>query len=287
MELKILKTFIAVAELGTVARASERLHCVQSNVTTRIKSLEAETGVALFERRRSGMRLTAAGEHFLPHARQVLASAEAAEAALAGFSDNARLLRVGSMETTLAVRLPDVFRRFRAAHPHVTIRVTAGPTDDLAARLLDGRLDIALVGGAFRHPDITGQPVFAEEMVLATPKAFASVEEARTLPVAVFRQGCSYREFTLRWMRGAGLAPNEVFELGTLDGILGCVTAGLGVSCLPRAVVENSLFRDHLRLHPVGKGAVIETYAITRGGAGENGAVRLFLDELTAGRQAA
>lgn len=283
MELKLLKTFVTVAETGTVARAADRLHCVQSNVTTRVKSLEAELGLTLFERRRSGMALTAAGAHFLPRAREVLRSVAQAEASVSEFGSRALFLRVGSMETTLAVRLPRYLQRFRAAHPDVEIRLSAGPTDDLVTGLLNGALDVALIGGAFAHPRIAGEPVFTEEMVLVTQKSVADPGAARELPVAVFRQGCSYREFTLRWMRQAGLAPNEVFELGTLEGILGCVAAGIGVSCLPYSVVQKSALRTDLAAHRLGATARIETHAVRLRDARPNGAADLFLETLRAG----
>lgn len=277
MEIQILRTFLAVAETGTVARASEKLHTVQSNVTTRIKSLEQELEVALFERRRSGMILTAAGEHFLPYAQRVLRDAEDARQAVSGFSHRAHLLRLGSMETTLALRLPSYLSRFRSAHPGLLLRLRAGPSDELVSRLLDRELDLAFVGGAVLHPDLHAQPVFHEEMVLVLPKGCSGPDDARRLPMAVFRHGCSYRTFTLDWMRKAGLGPNEIFELGTLDGILGCVAAGIAATCLPHAVLERSFLRSELVLQSLGSDAVIETQAVTRRGAPSNGAVAAFL----------
>ena len=277
MELQILRTFLAVAETGTIARSSEKLHTVQSNVTTRIKSLEQELGVALFERRRSGMVLTAAGEHFLPYAQRVLRDAEDARQAVSGFSHQVRLLRLGSMETTLALRLPDYLGRFRTAHPGLSLRLRAGPSDELVTWLLDRELDLAFVGGAVSHPELHARPVFREEMVLVLPAGLSGAEEALRLPMAVFRHGCSYREFTLGWMRQAGMGPNEIFELGTLDGILGCVAAGIAVTCLPRAVLERSLLRSDLTMQPLGPEAVVETQAVTRRGAPDNGAVTAFL----------
>ncbi len=277
MELKVLKTFLAVADLGTIARASERLHSVQSNVTTRIKTLEHELGVALFDRRRSGMVLTAAGEHFLPYARRVLQDAEDAKNAVTGFSTAVRFLRLGSMETTLALRLPDYFARFRSAHPEVSIRLTAGPTDALVKQVLERTVDLAFVGGAVDHPDLVARPVFREEMVLLLPRACSCPDQARQLPVAVFRHGCSYREFTLRWMRRAGMGPNDLFELGTLDGILGCVSAGVAATCLPRAVLDRSILRDTVSQHALGEEALIETHVVRHRQAQVNGAVDAFL----------
>lgn len=282
MEIKTLRTFVMVAETGTVSQAAQRLHSVQSNITARIKALEEELGVALFLRSRSGMRLTAAGEVFLPHARIVLAHTAEAAAAMADFSDTVRLLRIGSMETALAVRLPPYLAAFRKAHPQVRIRARTGTTDALVELVLEKSLDLAFIGGPCPHPGISSRAVFREEMVLVGNTEVAHINDVANDAVIVFKQGCFYRTFATGWMRQSGLAPNEVFELGTLDGILGCVAAGIGVTFLPRAVAEISRHRENLRIHTLeGSERFIETFAITNSTAARNGAVTGFLDLLS------
>ena len=279
MEIKAIKTFIVVAECGTISHAATILHCVQSNVTSRIKALEEELGEALFLRSRSGMALTAAGELFLPYAREVLASEAEAAAAIKGFSKAVRYLRLGSMETTLAVRLPPFLATFRAAYPAAKITVRSGSTDDLVAQILNKELDVAFIGGPFPHPDIHARTVFREEMVLVTDTSITNSGQTGSSPVMVFREGCSYRAFTRQWMRNSGLAPNEVFELGTLDGILGCTASGLGVTFLPRSVVETSRHRSHVNIHTLeGPDRFIDTYVIQNIKAAENGAAAKFID---------
>ncbi|NRG16630.1 LysR family transcriptional regulator [Rhizobiales bacterium] len=288
MEIRALKTFLAVAELGTVSQASRRLNCVQSNVTSRIKALEEELGIELFSRGRNGMTLTPAGTYFLDHAKAVVDAESAAIASLANFAGAVRLLRIGSMESTLAIRLPAFLARFRAANPDVRLGLRSGPTDELVGLLLENRIDIALIGGQFRHPDLKSRIVFSEEMVLATDTGIQSPEQVGAMPLIVFKPGCSYRAYAQNWMRRSGFAPNDIIELGTLEGILGCVASGVGVTLLPRSVVESSGHRNIVNLHQLGdQDRFIDTLAVRSAAAPENGAVDAFLDLLCGARHAA
>ncbi|SHL79411.1 DNA-binding transcriptional regulator, LysR family [Roseovarius marisflavi] len=278
MELKNLHTFTTVAETGSVANASRKLHCVQSNVTTRIKSLEAELGVELFNRSRSGMALTAAGTAFLPLALDVERAVKRAHASVEAFDSSVKLLRIGSMESTLAIRLPKIIASFRKKYPDMRLQIHSGPTDDLLHKLVKDQVDIAIIGGKFARLDMKAQPLFTEEMVMISSSEITEVGQLRSLPVIVFKQGCSYRDYARRWMRLSGLAPNDIFELGTLDGILGCVASGVGISCLPRSVIEGSRHKELLTIHALDDPErFIDTYAMQNTGVTRNGAAEAFL----------
>ena len=284
MEIRTLKTFLAVAEFGTISQTARRLNSVQSNITSRIKALEEELGVALFVRSRTGMALTAAGELFQSHAQAVIDAEARAIAAVADFSSAVKFLRIGSMESTLAIRLPSHIAAFRSSHGDVKIHITSGPTDDLVAQVLDAKIDIAFIGGAYRHPSLEGQIVFREEMVLVSDKSIVDVSQAGVTPVIVFKRGCTYRAYAEDWMKRSGLAPNEAIELGTLDGILGCVASGVGVSLLPRSVVDGSRHRDFVNVHAIkDDDRFIDTIAIRNIDVPVNGAVVAFLAQLGRG----
>ena len=219
MELKSLHTFLVVAEIGTILHAAKRLHCVQSNVTSRIKALEDELKVELFTRSRNGMELTAAGEIFHCHAQAVVNCASVAKASVNNFSTTVRALRIGTMESTLAVRLPSYIAALRREYPDIKLSITSGATADLVDLLLDNKIDVALIGGYFKHKNLEGKIAFTEEMVLATHRDILDLKELNSCPVIVFKPGCSYRLYAEDCMKRLALAPNEVFELGTLDGI--------------------------------------------------------------------
>src|SRR5207302_5892325 len=116
-----LMTFSAVARTGGITRAAEALNTVQSNVTQRIKALEAEIGTPLFERHSRGMTLTGAGRRLLPYAERMAALCR--EAVLAARDDGEAKgpLAIGSMETTAAVRLPALLADFHRRFPAVRL----------------------------------------------------------------------------------------------------------------------------------------------------------------------
>lgn len=255
MELTDLLTFSAVARNGGITRAAEELNTVQSNVTQRIKALEAEIGTALFERHSRGMTLTGAGRRLLPYAQRMAALSREAMLAARDDGEPKGPLAIGSMETTAAVRLPALLSEFHRRFPAVRLTLKTATTADLVAGVLDGALDGAFVAGPIDHADLISTTAFREELVLVTARHFASLAALRagtpeSGPTAlVFRTGCTYRQRLEQVFSDFGWPSAARFELGTLDGMIGCVAAGMGVSLLPRAVVERNDQRKNVSVH--------------------------------------
>jgi DNA-binding transcriptional LysR family regulator len=228
---------------------------VQSNVTQRIKTLEAEIGTALFERHSRGMTLTGAGRRLLPYAQQMAALSR--EAVLAARDDGVPKgpLAIGSMETTAAVRLPALLAEFHRRFPAVRLSLRTSPTADLVAAVLDGALDGAFVAGPIDHAELRAVTAFREELVLVTARRWSNLAALRagtaeSGPTAlVFRTGCTYRQRLEQLFSEFGWPSATRFELGTLDGMIGCVAADMGVTLLPRAVAERSDLNDSITLH--------------------------------------
>ena len=132
MESTQLRVFAAVAQLSSITRAAEALHTVQSNVTMHIKALEGELGVPLLNRHRRGVSLTRAGEQLLPYAVKSQGLLEAARQAIAGPDRKPiGLLRLGTLETTAAIRLPQIVARFGTKYSDVDLSLTTGTTGSL------------------------------------------------------------------------------------------------------------------------------------------------------------
>jgi DNA-binding transcriptional LysR family regulator len=257
MELSDLSTFAAVAHAQGITAAARELHTVQSNVTSRIKGLEEEIGLALFTRHSRGMVLTDAGRRLLPYAERLLASSARARSAAADNGVPQGSLTIGSMETTAAVRMPALLSEYHRACPQVRLSLQTGPTAQLIAGLLDRTLDAAFVAGPLDHPDLVAYPAFTEELVLVTPRQIKTEEDLRRmasqgLTALMFKIGCSYRQRLEQALAAAGLPVASRLELGTLDGILGCVAVGMGVTLLPRTVVERSVHATAFTCHRVG-----------------------------------
>ncbi|WP_411384026.1 LysR substrate-binding domain-containing protein [Pseudomonas sp. L7] len=253
MEMRQLKIFCAVAELGSFTAAAVRINTVQSNVTMRIKELETELKRELFIRRKSGVVLTVAGETFLGYARRILQLTEESRSALLDTGVPNGPLRLGSMETTAAIRLPKILTRYREQHPDVQLSLLTGTTAELIKAIESHRIDGAFVGGFHQNPMLAQQEVFSEELVLVSSDQFDSLDTLMArMPsqtVLVFRSGCFYRSTLENWFYRMGLVPNQIMEMGSLDGILTCVSAGMGVTLLPKSVTQNCSVRHAIRCH--------------------------------------
>jgi DNA-binding transcriptional LysR family regulator len=270
-----LRLFRAVARSGSVGAAAEVVNSVPSNVSARVRKLEDELGAVLFVREPRGMRLTPAGELLLDYAERILALTEEARDAVREAVGEGGSLRLGSMETTAALRLPPLLAAFHHAHPKVTLTLTTGTSEGQVRAVLDRQVDFAFVGGPVRHERIKGGPVFAEELVLAVPAGVRSVEAANTKAMLVFRAGCAYRARTEAWLRARGEAPRRVMEFGTLDGLLGCIAAGMGVSLLPRSIVERPQHMGQIEALAI-PDARVDTWMIQHEDTVETGAMRAF-----------
>lgn len=277
-----LRYFAAVARLGGMSRAAEALHTVQSNVTARILRLEADLGTPLFRRHSRGAALTPAGERLLPHARRVeRLLAEAREAAVGDGRPRGPLV-VGSLETTAAVRLPPVLLAYAAAHPEVDLTLRTGTTAELVEAVLARDLEGAFVCGPVDHPDLHAELVLREELALVAAPAIASPDDLAArgdVRIVVLRAGCSYRQRLEAILARRGIVDLRRLEFGTIDGILGCVRAGLGVTLLPRSVVARAAPAAAVRVHDLPAGeAVVETLFVRRRDDAPSPALAAFLD---------
>ncbi len=271
MELSDLQTFAAVARTGGITRAAEELNTVQSNVTQRVKALEAEIGTPLFERHSRGMTLTSAGKRLLPYAQRMAALSREALLAAQDDGEPKGPLSIGSLETTAAVRLPPLLADFHRRHPAVRLALRTATTADLVAAVLDGSLDGAFVAGPIEHAELAAVSAFREELVLVSARRWASLDELRagtpeSGPTALaFRTGCTYRQRLEQIMTEFGWPSAVRFELGTLDGMIGCVAADMGVTLLPRAVVARSEMNGSVSIHALKPDyARVETLFIRR-----------------------
>jgi len=246
------------------------LHTVQSNITQRIRALESELGLALFNRHSRGMELTRAGQRLLPYADRIVDLMHEAQAAAKGQEESPAFLAIGSMETTAAVRLPAVLASYRRAYPGVPISLETGPTAVLIGAVLERRLDGAFIAGPLNNASLVGKTAFEEELVLVSCAAWTrSSDFGRRLQngaaAIMFKTGCSYRQRFEQVLSERGWPRFTRLEMGTLEGILGCVAAEVGISLLPRAVVENAPNRAALRCHtPKGKRWGVQTLFIRR-----------------------
>ncbi|GIO27391.1 LysR family transcriptional regulator [Ornithinibacillus bavariensis] len=252
MDLSTLRVFQTVAKLGSISQAARELQYAQSNITMKIQQLEAELQTTLFYRHNRGTALTAKGSLLLTYTEKILNLIEEAKNVINDDQTPKGPLIIGSMETTAAVRLPAIFSKYLINYPDVDLTLKTGSTEENILGVLQYELDGAFVAEPIEHPDLIQKEVFEEELVLVTDAIhppISSIKDIQTKTLLVFRTGCSYRERLEQWFHQERVIPKKIMEFGTLDAIIGCVSAGLGISMVPQSVVEKQLQEGALRKH--------------------------------------
>jgi DNA-binding transcriptional LysR family regulator len=283
MDASDLRVFEAVARLGGMNRAAAELNTVQSNVTARIRALEDELRMPLFHRHARGVDLTDAGRRLLPYAARVRATLQEARRAVADSGTPAGPLTIGSLETTAALRLSPLLAAYARRYPAVDLVLRTGTTCELVRQVLASQLEGGFVCGPVAEAELSAEPVFREELALITAPDIRTIDEAlavRDLRIVVLRAGCSYRERLEAILARRGATPSRLLEFGTLEAIVGCVGAGLGVTLLPRALVGTVWNAARVAVHALPAAeAMVETVFIRRRDAFVSSALTAFLAE--------
>ncbi|MCP4595378.1 LysR family transcriptional regulator [Neptuniibacter sp.] len=280
MQLKSLRLFIDVVETGSFIAAAEKQHTVQSNVTAHIKKLEGELGTQLFLRR-GGATITPAGKTLATYAKRILRDHDDVLGLFQGNNNAPSNLYLGAMETTTAVRLPPILADFHKNNPTVELSVDTGPTAELIAKLIEGSVDGIFIAGCPEHHDFHLIKAFTERLVLVGPKPlnkFPTSEELIETSFIAFRQGCSYRQRIELFLSSEGITSTRIFEFGSIDGILGCVAAGMGYTLMPLSTARAHSQRfdiDYLELTP--EISELDTYFATSSPSTWNPAMKSFV----------
>jgi len=270
MDLSDLRIFTAVIHEGGVTRAAGRLNRVQSNVTTRIRQLEDDLGVALFIRDGKRLHLAPAGQMLRGYAERLLALADEARGAVQDARPRGTF-RLGAMESTAAVRLPRLLSEYHRRHPGVTLELRTGNPQVLAGAILAGELDAARVAEPIADAPFEKVFAFEEELVIIRPIDYPQIGKKGALPrtVLVFEQGCPHRKRLEDWYANRQQMPERIIELASYHAILGCVVAGMGISLVPKSVLTTFPERRRLSLHQLGPTENrADTVLIWRKGAG-------------------
>ncbi|WP_312947183.1 putrescine utilization regulator PtrR [Superficieibacter sp.] len=253
MDLTQLEMFNAVARAGSITQAAAQVHRVPSNLTTRIRQLEADLGVELFIRESQRLRLSPAGHSFLRYSEQILALVEEARMVVAG-DEPQGLFSLGSLESTAAVRIPPTLARFNQRYPKIQFDLATGPSGTMIDGVVEGRLSAAFVDGPVMHPALEGMPVYEEEMMIVAPAGHAPVTRAREVNganVYAFRANCSYRRHFESWFNADKATPGRIHEMESYHGMLACVIAGAGLALIPRSMLESLPGYDQVAAWPL------------------------------------
>ncbi|WP_321792765.1 LysR substrate-binding domain-containing protein [Caballeronia sp. J97] len=234
-DLAVLRSFVAGMDLGSFAKAADRVGRSTSAVSAQIHKLEEQAGTPLFRKSGRGLALTDAGEVMLNYARRLVELNDEAAVAVRGV-DLEGWIRLGLQEDFGEVVLPDVLGRFARAHPKVRIEARVARNTELLERIGGGQLDLALVWGAAGVPDESQASNLPEPIAAPSMRWIASstvpwhFDADEPLPLIAFDRPCLFHSAAAAALDRAGIKWRVAFTSPSLSGLWAAAAAGLGVT---------------------------------------------------------
>ncbi|MFW1808416.1 LysR family transcriptional regulator [Acinetobacter ursingii] len=240
MDIQQLRMFQSIVECGSMAQAATKLHCVPSNITTRIKQLEQELKAPLFLREGKTLKLTASGEIFLEYCQKILALCDEAKRSIHPDAEPSGPLRIGAIESSATTRLPRLLAQYHQLYPDVSIQITTGTWKQLLQDVTQHKLDGAIVAGQINFPLLHQLEIYQENMVMIAPTSMAEIrcqEDLIDKEIFMWTEGCPYRAALEAWLKLKRLSL-PITGIASYATIIGCVSAGSGVSLVPKSLYE-------------------------------------------------
>src|SRR5215470_8912979 len=238
LDLDLLRSFVSVVDAGGFTRAGERVHRTQSTVSQQIRRLEQSLGRPLLHRIGKHATPTEEGERLLSYARRILALAEEARDAVARpMADG--VVRIGIPEDFAATQLTELLSEFARSRPGLRLNVRCDLSVNLRRDIERGELDLALL----KRDACDGEAIasWPERLHWVTSRRHPVDARGRSVPLAVFPQGCLYRNRAIHALEAAGRAWHIAYTSPDLANIQAAVAAGLGVSILARTAITDAL----------------------------------------------
>jgi DNA-binding transcriptional LysR family regulator len=259
MELRQLRTFVAVAELRHFARAASLCNLSQPAVSHQIALLEEELGAKLLNRAARRVSLTVAGEVFLEEARRILAAVDRAHERMQEVARGAvGRIRLGATPTPGLYWLPTVLAKYRQAHKTYDLRFEIAPLHAIAERVARNDLDMAIVAGPVPSTELQSRRLTRDELtIVAAPES--PLAQRRSVKATqlesetwLLREEASDTRRQLNaWWHRHRLAPTRTMTFDNPDAVKRAVTAGLGIAMVSRLTVAEDLAAGRLATVPV------------------------------------
>lgn len=227
----LLRTFLAVAQTGSMTAAGARVLRSQSATSLQVARLEAVLGHSLFRRHGRGVLLSSAGERLLPVAQEVIEKLDATQRAFA-FAGVSGTLRLGIPDDQGQATLSRIIGEFARSHPLVELDVTCADGYGFAAQLAAGELDLAVYECANPKP---GEAVLRRERTCWYMANGADLMDRASVPVALFDRDCWWRDAALAALGRMGRNFHVVFSSQSVSGVAGAIEAGVAIGLLGEA----------------------------------------------------
>lgn len=243
MDIRQLKTFVAIAEQGTFAAAADIVHITPSAVSQQMLALEAEIGTSLFNRDTRPPSLNLQGLQLLETSRRIIRLLQDTQNAIDGRRSSGHLM-IGSVRTSTTGLLPLAIVALREKYPNLEIKMRVGMSNALISDVLAGNLDLAIVADNLRMPQsLRWTPFIREPLLIIAPAGTPQMparEMLETMPFLRFRASVPLANMIDTELARQAIHTLECAEIDTISSIVECVAAGLGVSVVPDIALQNA-----------------------------------------------
>ncbi len=278
MELTDFKIFLTVADEENFSKGADKLGYVQSNITNRIKKLESELEVTLFNRHPKGVSLTERGLIFYEHAASINKRVEEAISAVREAENFGGKLAIGVVETLASNKFMNILSDFQKQHSNVSISLITGTSPKLLEMIQKYKLDAAFITGQTKTNTFEIEYTIQDVVSLITKKGVKAEQTPKTW--AVFPEGCPFRKVLEEWLDSSGEKPTNFIEVSTLDTLLNCVKSGLASAVLPVSVINKNQELEYSSTPLPKKYRYMETQLVRHKDLMTNNALSSFIQKI-------
>ena len=293
MELRYLDIFCRVYEKKSFSRAAESLYLTQPTISAHIKSLEEDLDIRLFDRLGRQVLPTKAGELLYGYARRIEELGREAREAVASFTGRLKgHLHIGGSTIPGEYLLPEVIGKFRGENPDVISTLHIGDTKEVAAMLIDGKIEIGVVGAMIDDSRIENNKYSDDELILIAAPSFdedhISNEMIASIPFIARERGSGSWLAIEKTFSAGGINTrdlNVVAEMGSTEAVKTAVKSGMGLSVVSTLAVKDELARGSLKMVQVDSLPVMRTlYIITHKVKTKSPLCQAFLDFISSNK---
>ena len=250
MNTNDLNIFEAVAHHGSFTKAAEAMFTVQSNVTTRIKSLEQEFGAQLFTRNNRKVELTQDGEKLIHYIKQFNHILDEAKRSI-GKSDIVKgQVKVGFLETMMTLKGPGLVNELATKFPFVDLDFKSSMKVNLINDVLNYKLDAAFIPAPVDIAELKQIKIKDERVVIVAPSDCENLDSLlKKIPLKtiVFDQGCVFRAKLDSWLVSKGISQYHKTVMNSIEGVVNFIESGIGFSVLPEEIISKFYTKRNIR----------------------------------------
>lgn len=284
MNIKQLEAFLAIARHGSFAEAAERLNLTQSTVSVRMKELEQELGVVLFDRSRRQVQLTPKGRELLDYADRAISLQREIRLHVGSPGAISGVVRIGVAELIAVTWLPRLAAMVRERHPGLILEFEVAMNPSMLSGVRSGDLDIALIistdsAGDLRQRDLGRVPfAWMAGASFDLPNRMITIDDLRRWPIIYQGTDSFMRQFVNRLLHLSGRSQRTGTSCNSLAALTSLTIAGIGVSLMPLETSERDIKEGRLRILPMKPPRIDVGYAAVCTEAANSPAVNALMD---------